>query len=384
MQQMVAMSMMYAVLLALSLSSLDHYSGVSGFYAARRNLNDHAGSGRCARGCGRLRTPITRTRRSSSTLCNGDAVDLWNANGPMKGEWSSSLPLPENAPRDDPFLADRARSAMAGVRPTALEGRCVVDLGRFGDRARWLHVDPPVVVIDNFLSDRECDDVLELQGVSPPTGAGRVIRIESRLSDANRSRSASTAVRSSTTWYARYGAPAVAPLIRGLLALLPHVALEQLEEVHLVRYEGGGQGFGWHEDVLSVDEATPAAGGQRVATCLVYLNECEGGRTLFRDLRGEDGRRLGVSPEKGRALLFFPSVTGTSALGRGASMTDSPRTTFGKAYFDDTRADHRTSHAGEPPGNDGQKNIAQLWIHSREHTPRVFGGGLNKHEEASL
>lgn len=176
----------------------------------------------------------------------------------------------------------------------------------------------------------------------------------------------------------------MAPLLNGLLKLLPTVKLNQCEEVQLVKYQGGGQGFGWHEDVLSADEANPHAGGQRIATLLVYLNDCENGRTLFRDLRGGDNQRLGVAPRKGRALLFFPAITGSTALCDTAAILDLPQKTFGDTIFDGTRADHRTSHAGEPPGNNGQKNIAQIWIHSQQHSPRVFGGGLNRHAEAIL
>ena len=186
-------------------------------------------------------------------------------------------------------------------------------------------------------------------------------------------------------WYVRYGAPQLAPLLRSLLQLLPEIQLEQMEEVQLVRYMGEGEGFGWHEDALSEEEATVQAGGQRIATVLVYLDECEdgcSGRTLFRDLRGEDNTRLGVSAKKGRALLFFPAM-----------MTDREEDTedvwnedgaFGSVYYDHTRADHRTTHAGEPPADNGQKHIAQLWIHSGMHTPVVFGKGLNKHSEAIL
>ena len=176
----------------------------------------------------------------------------------------------------------------------------------------------------------------------------------------------------------------MAPLLNGLLKLLPTVELQQCEEVQLVKYQGGGQGFGWHEDVLSADEANPHAGGQRIATLLVYLNDCENGRTLFRDLRGGDNQRLGVAPRKGRALLFFPAITGSTALCDTAAILDLPQKTFGDTIFDGTRADHRTLHAGEPPGKNGQKNIAQIWIHSQQHSPRVFGGGLNRHAEAIL
>jgi hypothetical protein len=310
-------------------------------------------------------------------------VDLWKADGLLSNEWVSSLPLPVNA-LNDVSLADRSRAAMHGSHPAALEGRCRINFQEWNDQIHWLHVDPPVLLVDNFISDQECDDILKLQDVSPPPGTGRVIKIESRVSDSNKERSGPTAVRSSTTWYVRFGAPAVKPLLRALLKLLPDVKLEQCEEIQLVRYQGGGQGFGWHEDMLGINEATQEAGGQRISTLLIYLNDCENGRTLFRDLRGKDSQRLGVSPRKGRALLFFPSITGNTVLGDAAVKMDLPKTTFGDVYFDQTRADHRTVHAGEPPGNNEQKNIAQIWIHSQEHTPRVFGRGLNRHDEASL
>jgi hypothetical protein len=175
------------------------------------------------------------------------------------------------------------------------------------------------------------------------------------------------------------------------MQLLPDIQLEQTEEVQLVRYMGEGQGFGWHEDALSEQEATVDAGGQRIATLLVYLDDCQdgSGRTLFRDLRGggKDGKqRLGVSPKKGRALLFFPAISTTASIVEDDNeSSDEDNGAFGNVYFDQTRADHRTTHAGEPPtGQNGQKHIAQLWIHSGKHTPVVFGRGLNRHSEAVL
>ena len=95
-------------------------------------------------------------------------------------------------------------------------------------------------------------------------------------------------------------------VLRGLLQLLPDIQLEQTEEVQLVRCMGNGQGFGWHEDALAEEEATLEAGRQRIATLLVYLDDCQdgSGRTLFRDLRegvgggGKSEQRLGASPKK--------------------------------------------------------------------------------------
>ena len=88
--------------------------------------------------------------------------------------------------------------------------------------------------MENFLTEQECDDILRITtSPSPPAGVGRVIRLESRLSESNKSNNEGTAVRLSTTWYVRYGAPQVAPLLRSLLQLLPDIQLEQLEEISL-------------------------------------------------------------------------------------------------------------------------------------------------------
>ena len=358
---------------------------------------------------------------ASTTDSNNDDDDLWNAdisplqqqrqrhNSEEQYDWTwSILPLPEHA--DNTSIAERARCAMMSSstnnhhhsnnkQPAALQDRCSVNLDAFHNgrcKAQWLHVDPPVLTVDNFLTEQECDDIRRITIFPPPAGVGRVIKLESRLSESNKSNNQGTAVRLSTTWYVRYGAPQVAPLLRSLMQLLPDIQLEQTEEVQLVRYMGEGQGFGWHEDALSEQEATMDAGGQRIATLLVYLDDCQdgSGRTLFRDLRGggKDGKqcRLGVSPKKGRALLFFPAISTTASIVEEEDNTSSTNDeedngAFGNVYFDHTRADHRTTHAGEPPtGQNGQKHIAQLWIHSGKHTPVVFGRGLNRHSEAVL
>ena len=126
-----------------------------------------------------------------------------------------------------------------------------------------------------------------------------------------------------------------------------------------MRYAGPNQGFGWHYDGLDCSAAA-ATGGQRIATLLVYLDaNCNGGRTVFRDLVGgcgcgdgeDDGmvnknNRLAVEPRKGRALLFFPSA-GQDAYG----ITDSGW--GGEVFVDGTSEDRRTLHAGEPPEGEG-------------------------------
>eukprot|EP00536_Pseudo-nitzschia_multiseries_P004375 jgi/Psemu1/295551/fgenesh1_pm.72_\ len=395
--------------------------------------------------------------------------------------WASSLPLPEHAP--DPSEASRSRAAMEGPNPPALEGRCPVDLGFSG--IKWLHVDPPVLIVDDFLTAAECSDVLSLTGDRLPPDAGRVIKIQSRVgsappsstppppppppstkSNTNTNTKTKTAdyseqqpkkqaaaaaggtnnpaQRSSTTWYVRYGCGALAPIFHNLEGLLPALDRTQIEEVQLVRYAGSGQGFSWHEDALDESTATPEAGGQRVATVLVYLDDVvpeedgtqteaktktktdrdaaaaaaaaaapstTSGRTLFRDLLGPNGKPLGVAPKRGRALLFFPAVREEAENTTASTTTadddhnnnndddddddDDNGCAFGPIHpWDNTRADRRTVHAGEPPGDGGAsssaaaaattatKHIAQIWIHSAPHTPVVFGRGLNPHGDA--
>ncbi|OEU08285.1 hypothetical protein FRACYDRAFT_250074 [Fragilariopsis cylindrus CCMP1102] len=361
--------------------------------------------------------------------------------------WDSDallLPLPENT--NDQTIKAKSYAAMLGSKPTALDGRCNINFnynnnnttgsnssnGNNSSTVQWLHVDPPVFVVDNFLTKIECQDILQLTKQQLPSDAGRVIRLESRTTATtssastnttrnirNRNRNRNRNKRISTTWYVRYGCSAVAPILNELIKLLPSINVNQIEEIQLVQYSGQKQGFAWHEDALLDDDndehqeqVEQTRGGQRIATVLVYLdNECQhgSGRTLFRDLIGNNANnsRLAVSPKIGRALLFFPAITTGEQSAKSTTNTNINSNAFGNVHsFDNTRADHRTIHAGEPPigGRNrnedseledsldseliesllsGQKHIAQLWIHSKCHTPVVFGRGLNKHNDAT-
>lgn len=117
--------------------------------------------------------------------------------------------------------------------------------------------------------------------------------------------------------------------------------LEHMEEPQLVRYQAG-QEFSWHYDQVPPPQL--ANGGQRLATLLVYLNSLpsgKGGGTVFRDLvdRNGDGP-LGMTPQQGSALLFFP------ADGKG-------------------NPDDRTLHKGEVVADGYEKRIVQVWTHER-------------------
>eukprot|EP00984_Skeletonema_dohrnii_P020905 scaffold10301_cov115-Skeletonema_dohrnii-CCMP3373.AAC.1 len=132
---------------------------------------------------------------ASTTDSNNDD-DLWNAdisplqhNDEERYDWTwSILPLPEHA--DNASIAERARCAMMSNKPAALQDRCSVNLDAFHNgrcKAQWLHVDPPVLTVDNFLTEQECDDIRRITISPPPAGVGRVIKLESRLSESNKS-----------------------------------------------------------------------------------------------------------------------------------------------------------------------------------------------------
>lgn len=79
-------------------------------------------------------------------------------------------------------------------------------------------------------------------------------------------------------------------------------------------------------------------GGQRLVTCICYLNDvASGGETYFHELK------LGVRPECGKALIFFPADSDTSV------------------------ADDRTIHESLPPGE--VKWIVQLFGRTKRVPP---------------
>lgn len=256
----------------------------------------------------------------------------------------------------------------------ALRGYIPLDLSRhFGDDAvkmgdgvvatgergvepmklRLVHLSPPVLTIDNFLTAQECLDI-ERCVTDDAAAADAPVQVSS----ATFSRSSFTQ-RTSTSWFCHYHSVPV------LLAKAKHVlgiTLAHMEEPQIVRYLPG-QEFSWHYD--EIPAAQLPNGGQRLATLLVYLNTvAEGGGTVFRDLVDPaTNGALTVQPRRGSALLFFP-----------AAANGTP--------------DDRTLHQGAavaPPPPDAarvgeEKWIVQAWIHERPYAAAV--PPRNRHETA--
>lgn len=115
---------------------------------------------------------------------------------------------------------------------------------------------------------------------------------------------------------------------------MPVISLEWSQVLH---YEVG-QTFDWHVDYLDPDvpgfAQDVARRGQRIATCLIYLNDdFDGGETAFAH---EDRRHRG---KKGDALMWANTLA-------------------------DGQIDVRTVHAGLPP-TAGQKWVFSQWMRDR-------------------
>jgi prolyl 4-hydroxylase len=217
------------------------------------------------------------------------------------------------------------------------------------------HVSPPILVIDNFLTEQECLDVLRVvltEKGEEIRNNRNVVRVQSKTISQY-----ALSTRTSTSWFCSY------KCVPTVLAKFQHVLgisdLSQCEEPQIVQYQSG-QEFSWHYDEIPTSQLSN--GGQRLATILIYLNTVpleNGGSTTFRDLtngKTDSVSPLFVQPKMGTAVIFYPSnIHG--------------------------RPDDRTLHRSVPIVGDGiTKWILQIWVHERSYVAAVPGN--NRVEDA--
>lgn len=232
------------------------------------------------------------------------------------------------------------QAARSGFEPARGELAVLAGPEERIDLTRWLTPPPPrpvmngpaIFAVEGFLPTAVCDwmrakadPLMELAMVYDPlTG-------EPRQETARTNRAA------------RIDLPrmdVVAALVRERIARLAGLPVPGLEWTQVLGY-AVGQTFDWHYDWLDASlpgyTADLTARGQRIATCLVYLNDdYEGGETAFEagDLRWR-GR-------KGDALLWANTLP-------------------------DGSIDRRTRHAGLPP-TAGEKWVLSQWLRGRAPT----------------
>jgi prolyl 4-hydroxylase len=153
--------------------------------------------------------------------------------------------------------------------------------------------DPNIVVIGNFLSDEECDSLIE--GAKPRLARSLTVETQTGGEELNADRT------SNGMFYTRAENELIARIERRL-AQLTRWPVENGEGLQILHYRPGAE-YKPHYDYFDPDEpGTPSIlkrGGQRVATIIMYLHEPEaGGGTVFPDVK------LTVAPKKGNAVFF--------------------------------------------------------------------------------
>lgn len=151
-----------------------------------------------------------------------------------------------------------------------------------------VHAWPPVYLVRDFLTEAECDALIRL---ADPL----LLRSKTNGGETESRTSRSCHLRKTT-----YPCPSILAKVHALTGK----PIEQMETPQVARYEAG-QYYTMHFDG---DDSRAHSGGrfleeggQRVCTCLIYLNDVlRGGATKF--------NRLGfcVAPRKGAAVVFFP------------------------------------------------------------------------------
>ncbi len=176
------------------------------------------------------------------------------------------------------------------------------------DNSADYHIGPWVVTLDNFLSDEECDHLVEL---GSKRGYERSELEEEKDYDEEeleREINSEDAYRTSkNTWcedecYSD-------PVVQGIIARLSNatgIPDSYAEYLQLLSYVPG-QYYKEHHDISG--EEFYQFSGPRMITFFLYLSDVEeGGSTRLTDLGGDDsGVFIDVQPKKGMALIW-PSV----------------------------------------------------------------------------
>lgn len=181
--------------------------------------------------------------------------------------------------------------------------------------------DPEVVLIDNFLSDLECQHLIDLATVELKKstvavhGKGESVESEYRTSDGAG---------------LHKNQDSIVTAIEDRISLLFNWNNHDTDSIQLLRYQIGQQ-YKPHYDFFADGSSFVRNQGERIATLILYLDEpSRGGTTSFPDLK------LQVHCKRGSALFFS---------------------------YPDPVPESRTLHAGEPV-IEGTKWIATKWFRS--------------------
>ncbi|KAK9107853.1 hypothetical protein Syun_023864 [Stephania yunnanensis] len=209
-------------------------------------------------------------------------------------------------------------------------------------RVTQLSWQPRAFLYKGFLSDEECDHLVEL-------ARGKLE--ESMVADNDSGKSIKSEVRTSSGMFLSKAQDEIVSRVESRIAAWTFLPEENGEAIQILHYENG-QKYEPHFDYFH-DKANIEIGGHRIATVLMYLSQVgKGGETIFPDAEAKESqvkdddswsdcakKGYAVKAKKGDALLFF-------------------------SLHPDATTDPSSLH-GSCPVIEGEKWSATKWIHVR-------------------
>ncbi|WOD64824.1 2OG-Fe(II) oxygenase (plasmid) [Niallia taxi] len=145
--------------------------------------------------------------------------------------------------------------------------------------------EPLIVVLDNVLSDQECNELIEFSKDnlkrSKISSSG-----EGEVND----------IRTSSSMFFQGNENDILEKLEKRISAIMCIPIEHAEGIQILKYTPG-QEYKAHFDFFN--SASKAAKNNRISTLVIYLNDVEeGGETYFPKLN------LSISPKKGSAVYF--------------------------------------------------------------------------------
>ena len=182
---------------------------------------------------------------------------------------------------------------------------------KISDNVTLYSADPIVYVVNNFLSDDECEAFVEM-------GKGKMERAKVISDD----ESEFHASRTNDFCWLEHSASDVIHEVSKRFSVLVKMPINNAEQFQLVYY-GPGNEYKPHFDAF--DKSTKEGqnnwfpGGQRMVTALAYLNDVQqGGATDFPKIK------VSVKPNKGDVVVFHNCIEGTTEINPQALHGGSP------------------------------------------------------------
>merc|ERR1719491_2674454 len=210
---------------------------------------------------------------------------------------ASRIAAREGKLQDDgsPYYTVNVHSRPASNSPPPDENTGIIPV----DRGQDLKEDPWVITMDNFLTEEECDYLIDF---GHKNGYERSRDVGGVKFDGSFDSTESKTRTSANAWCDEKSGCRTNPAVQRIMQRLEkatQIPTDSFEDFQMLKYEVG-QFYRLHHDYI--DQQEDRLCGPRILTFFLYLSDVdEAGGTGFEDLG------IVVTPKKGRALLW-PSV----------------------------------------------------------------------------